>query len=114
MSAITTHVLDTCSGKPGVGITVVLERKTHSAGWQKVAEGMTNADGRLNDLIPTNEAFLPGHYRLTFETAPYFLINDLEGFFPQVSIMFVVKDPMQHYHVPLLLSPNGYSAYRGS
>lgn len=114
MSAITTHVLDTVSGKPGAGIEVILERKTHSAGWQKLAEGMTNADGRLNDLLPTTEAFLPGHYRLIFEIAPYFLMNDREGFFPQISIMFVVKDPVQHYHVPLLLSPYGFTTYRGS
>ena len=114
MSAITTHVLDTASGLPGVGISVVLERKTHSAGWQKMAEGMTDANGRLNDLLPPSEAFLPGHYRLVFETGTYFLVNNREGFFPQVSITFVVKDPAQHYHVPLLLSPFGFSAYRGS
>ena len=114
MSAITTHVLDTASGKPGAGISVSLERKTHSAGWQKLAEGMTDANGRLNDLLPTSEAFLPGHYRLIFETGPYFLINNREGFFPQISITFVVKDPAQHYHVPLLLSPFGFSTYRGA
>ncbi len=114
MSSITTHVLDTVSGHPGAGIPVVLERKSHSAGWQKIAEGMTNADGRLNDLLSPSEAFLPGHYRLIFETGPYFLIHDREGFFPQISIMFVVKDPVQHYHVPLLLSPFGYTTYRGS
>jgi 5-hydroxyisourate hydrolase len=114
MSAITTHVLDTVTGKPGAAIAVVLERKTHSAGWQRVAEGMTNSDGRLNDLLSPTEAFLPGHYRLIFEIGPYFLIHGLEGFFPQISIMFAVKDPLQHYHIPLLLSPFGYSVYRGS
>ncbi len=114
MSSITTHVLDTASGQPGAGISVVLERKTHSAGWQKIAEGMTNADGRINDLLPHSEAFLPGHYRLIFESGPYFLVHDREVFFPQISIMFVVKDPIQHYHVPLLLSPFGFSTYRGS
>ncbi len=114
MSFITTHVLDTTSGKPGAGIAVILEKKTHSAGWQKVSEGLTNADGRLNDLMSPSEAFLPGHYRLIFETGPYFLLNGQDGFFPQVSIAFVVKDPSQHFHVPLLLSPFGYSTYRGS
>jgi 5-hydroxyisourate hydrolase len=114
MSSITTHVLDTASGKPGAGIPVILERKTHSAGWQKMADGMTNSDGRINDLVPPNEAFLPGHYRLIFETGPYFLLQNKEVFFPQISIMFVAKDPMQHYHVPLLLSPFGYTTYRGS
>jgi 5-hydroxyisourate hydrolase len=114
MSPITTHVLDTTLGRPGAGIAVVLERKTHSAGWQKIADGMTNSDGRINDLLASNEAFLPGHYRLTFETGPYFLVSGQDGFFPQVTITFVVKDAAQHYHVPLLLSPFGYSTYRGT
>ncbi|CAN5484275.1 hydroxyisourate hydrolase [soil metagenome] len=114
MSAITTHILDTSTGKPGAGISVVLERKSHSAGWQAIAEGMTDIDGRLNDLLDTREVFLPGHYRLIFETGPYFLLQNVECFFPQITVSFVVKDPMQHYHVPVLLSPFGYSTYRGS
>ncbi len=114
MSAITTHILDTASGKPGAGIPVVLERKTHSAGWQAIAEGMTDINGRVDDLLSTREAFLPGHYRLIFEIGPYFLMQSIECFFPQVTVSFVVKDPMQHYHVPLLLSPFGYSTYRGN
>lgn len=114
MSSITTHVLDTSIGKPGAGITVVLERKTHSAGWQKLAEGMTDVNGRLNDLLPPNEAFLPGHYRLVFEVGPYFLLNEQDGFFPQISIAFAVKNASEHFHVPLLLSPAGYTTYRGT
>ncbi|MBV9214664.1 MAG: hydroxyisourate hydrolase [Acidobacteria bacterium] len=114
MSAVTTHVLDVSVGKPGMGIPVVLERKTHTSGWQAIADGITNADGRVNDFLSTREAFLPGHYRLIFETGPYFLLSNIECFFPQVTISFVVKDPMQHYHVPLLLSPFGYTTYRGS
>jgi 5-hydroxyisourate hydrolase len=114
MSAITTHVLDTSSGNPAAGIPVVLQRKTHSAGWQALAEGTTNVDGRINDLFPENEAFLPGHYRLIFDTGAYFLLRNLECFFPQVTVSFVVKDAQQHYHVPLLLNPFGYSTYRGS
>jgi 5-hydroxyisourate hydrolase len=113
-SPITTHVLDVSTGRPAAGIAVVLERKTHTVGWQSIADGITNIDGRINDLIHSNEAFLPGHYRLIFETGPYFLVHDREGFFPQVTISFAVKDPSQHYHVPLLLSPFGYSTYRGS
>jgi 5-hydroxyisourate hydrolase len=113
-SPITTHVIDTARGKPGAAIPVVLERKTHTVGWQAIAEGITDMDGRLNDLIDPSEAFLPGHYRLIFETGPYFLLHNAEGFFPQVTISFVVRDPTQHYHVPLLLSPFGYTTYRGS
>ena len=114
MSAITTHVLDLSLGKPGEGIPVVLEKKTHSTGWQAIAEGLTDADGRIADLLPANRAFEAGHYRLSFETGGYFLTHEVECFFPQITINFVVKDPAQHYHVPLLLSPYGYSTYRGS
>ena len=114
MSPITTHILDTTAGKPAAGIPVVLERKTHSAGWQAIAEGITDIDGRINDLLSTREAFLPGHYRLIFEIGPYFLLQSIECFFPQVSVSFVAKDPIRQYHVPLLMSPFGYSTYRGS
>ena len=114
MSGITTHILDTSSGVPAAGIPVVLERKTHSSGWQTVAEGITDIDGRIKDLLPAAEAFLPGHYRLIFDTSAYFAMRNIECFFPQVTIGFVVKDALQHYHVPLLLSPFGYSTYRGS
>ena len=114
MSPITTHILDTTTGLPGAGIPVVLERKTHSSGWQPIAEGISDVDGRVNDLIGVNEAFLPGHYRFLFETGAYFLMRNVECFFPQVVVAFVVKDPALHFHVPLLLSPFGYSTYRGS
>jgi 5-hydroxyisourate hydrolase len=114
MSPITTHILDTTAGKPGAGIPAILERKTHTSGWQKIAEGISDVDGRINDFLSTREAFLPGHYRLIFETGPYFLLQSIEAFFPQVTVSFVVKDTLQHYHVPLLLSPFGYSTYRGS
>lgn len=114
MRAITTHVLDTTVGRPGAGIPVVLERKTHTTGWQMVGEGITDIDGRVNGLVPERDAFLPGHYRLIFETGTYFMLRNMDTFFPQITISFVVKDAQQHYHVPLLLSPFGYSTYRGS
>lgn len=114
MSLITTHVLDTSAGRPAPGIPVVLERKTHSSGWQTIAEGITDVDGRIKDLLPASEVFLAGHYRLSFDTGAYFAVRNTESFFPQVIIGFAVKDPLQHHHVPLLLSPFGYSTYRGS
>ena len=114
MSAITTHILDTATGKPGAGIPVVLERRSHNAGWQKIADGTTDGDGRVNDLLSPDNIFSEGHYRLSFELGPYFLLQGVECFFPQVNISFVVKDASQHYHVPLLMSPFGYSTYRGS
>jgi 5-hydroxyisourate hydrolase len=113
-SQITTHILDIVSGVPGAGIPLTLERKTHAQGWQVIAEAMTDADGRVDGLLEPKQAFLTGHYRLTFDTAAYFAIRNAEAFFPQITISFVVKDAMQHYHVPLLLSPYGYTTYRGS
>ena len=114
MSGITTHVLDQTSGTPAAGVAVVLERKTHTSGWQRMSEELTDADGRVKGLIPTSEVFLPGHYRMTFETGSYFLVRGIESFHPQVTVAFTVKNPAQNYHVPLLLSPFGYTTYRGS
>ena len=114
MSAITTHVLDLSLGKPGAGIPVRLEYRSQSGGWQTIGDGVTDRDGRINDLVSAGRNLEPGHYRLGFETGPYFLLRDVECFFPQVTISFVVKDSVQPYHVPLLLSPFGYSTYRGS
>lgn len=114
MSAITTHVLDTSTGKPAAGIPVVLEHRTHTAGWQRQAEGLTDSDGRIKELLATNHVFTAGHYRLTYDVGPYFLTREVESFFPQITVTFVVKDAHQRYHVPLLLSPFGYSTYRGS
>ena len=113
MSAITTHILDVSIGKPAAGIPVMLEHETHD-GWQLVGRGTTDNDGRLRLLQEQDELFPTGHYRLTFETVDYFTERQVESFYPQVSVTFSVRDASQHYHVPLLLSPFGYSTYRGS
>ena len=110
MSAITTHVLDTAHGRPAAGVPIVLELDRGGGGWQELGRGQTDADGRLRTLLPEGQRPAAGVYRLTFDTAAY-----LDGgFFPTVQITFTVVDPAQHYHVPLLLSPFGYSTYRGS
>ena len=107
MSGITTHVLDTSRGCPAAGVPVVLERAVGS-GWDPVGRGSTDADGRARDLLTS--APEPGRYRLIFDTGSY-----LEaGFYPEVLVTFVVEPGEEHYHVPLLLSPFGYSTYRGS
>ena len=111
MSGITTHVLDTSRGCPAVGVPVALERAVDS-GWQPVGRGMTDADGRVNDLLAS--APHAGRYRLTFDTGAYFRAVGETGFYPEVSVIFVVEQGEEHYHVPLLLSPFGYSTYRGS
>lgn len=103
---ITTHVLNTAEGRPGRGIAVDLER-ADGEHWHKVGSGTTDDDGRCKTLTPPGPV-QPGGYRLTFHTA------DASSFFPVVQIAFVVADGAQHYHVPLLLSPYGYSTYRGS
>jgi 5-hydroxyisourate hydrolase len=114
MSPITTHVLDTSTGKPASGVPVVLELKTNTTGWQMIGEAVTDTDGRIKDFGVADDGLNPGHYRLTFETGQYCHMREVECFFPQVTIAFVVNDTELHYHVPLLLSPFGYSTYRGS
>lgn len=108
MSPITTHVLDTAKGCPAADIAVTLEF-LNKGKWQLIAEGSTDADGRIMDWL--NEAINVGEYRMTFMTALY---HQSKGFFPSVTINFMIDKPEQHYHVPLLLSPFGYSTYRGS
>ena len=110
-SPITTHVLDTSRGKPAAGIKVVLEVQSGSS-WKEIGSGTTSDDGRIADLLAASVS--PGVYRLTFETAEYFQSMKTESFYPKVSIEFEIKNSDAHYHVPLLLSPFGYSTYRGS
>lgn len=102
MAGITTHVLDTGKGRPAQGIKVKLE--ILRAEWEQIGYGITDDDGRLRTLT-TGMPLEKATYRLTFAT---------KGFFPEVAITFRVDDPKQNYHVPLLLSPYGYSTYRGS
>ncbi|MFT5682329.1 MAG: 5-hydroxyisourate hydrolase [Myxococcota bacterium] len=106
MSAITTHVLDTARGCPAAGIPVTLERQ--DGDWSTVSQGTTNADGRIADLLAPG-ALSVGTWRITFDLTDY-----QEGFYPYATIVFRVTDTGAHYHVPLLLSPYGYSTYRGS
>ena len=113
MSGITTHVLDTALGRPASGIRVELARIDAAGRWQTVAQGDTDADGRLRTLLPAGAPIVPGMYRLTFDTAPYFAEQNTAAFYPHVIVTFTVTGDA-HYHVPLLLSPFGYSTYRGT
>lgn len=110
-SPITTHVLDTARGVPAVGVRIVLERETAGT-WSRIGEGTTDADGRLRTLMAGSVS--TGQYRLTFETGNYFRSHGVAVFWETVVIAFVVGDAGGHYHVPLLVSPFGYSTYRGS
>lgn len=114
MSAITTHVLDTSQGRPAAGLAVVLEMQIAGGDWRVVGHGATDEDGRLRSLMPSGLALETADYRLTFDTGAYFASQSRENFYPEVTIVFRVRDAAQHYHVPLLLNPFGYSTYRGS
>ena len=110
-SRVTTHVLDAVSGRPAVGVATRLEHRT-DAGWEPVAGGDTDDDGRIADFGPVD--LDPGVYRVSFATEAYFAGTGQPAFYPEVVIAFTLDDPQAHYHVPLLLSPYAFSTYRGS
>ncbi|UWX96867.1 hydroxyisourate hydrolase [Arthrobacter zhaoxinii] len=110
-SHVTTHILDTGTGRPAAGVAVSLW-SLHDAGDVRVGEGTTDGDGRVGSLGPVE--LEPGTYRIDFATGDYFAATGTDTFFPSVSLTFHLTDPGQHYHVPLLLSPFAYSTYRGS
>lgn len=113
VSALSTHVLDTSLGRPAAGVAVRLER--HEADrWLELGRGQTDADGRCRTLLPEGVSLQQARYRLTFATGDYFAARGVPAFYPHVSVVFEVREPQQHHHVPLLLSPYGYSTYRGS
>lgn len=110
---ITTHILDLSSGKPAAGVRVVLA--TIEDGIRtKVGAGVTDAEGRLRDLVPKAKKLDAGTWELTFETGPYFTARGAQPFHPRIAVMVEITDPAQDYHVPLLISPYGYTTYRGS
>ena len=114
MSAITTHVLDTARGVPAAGIDVELAVR-EGDGWRVAGRGTTNDDGRVAELL--DEPLASATYRLTFATGPYLAASGVDApFFPEVRVEFAIdaSAARTHYHVPLLLSPYGYSTYRGS
>jgi len=114
MMRISTHVLDIARGQPAKDVPVRLERRDDSGMWRLLASARTDQDGRCSEMLPEKEALKPGLYRLGFETATYFAARKLDGLYPLVEITFQVRDGEGHFHVPLLLSPNGYTTYRGS
>lgn len=113
MKSISTHVLDIARGRPAEGVPVKLERQSGASDFTTLKSAKTDADGRVKDLVPAGE-LTAGTYRITFDTLAYFTAQKVEGFYPEAAIVFVVRDAEAHYHVPLLLSPFGYSTYRGS
>lgn len=113
MSGISTHVLDTAAGKPGVGVMVELE-VFEANGWRVLSSQETDHDGRCRNLLPRDAPLKEGQYRLRFKTDAYYKAHALEGLYPMVEITFTVRDANAHMHIPLLLSANGYTTYRGT
>lgn len=113
MSSITIHVLDTALGRAAAGVPVSLDIRAGEE-WNNLARGETNGDGRIAALLAPNHKLARGTYRLTFDTSTYFKSQQGPVFYPLVQVTFEIADPTQHYHIPLLLSPYGYSTYRGS
>ncbi|HEX2313023.1 MAG TPA: hydroxyisourate hydrolase [Thermomonospora sp.] len=111
--SLSTHVLDTRLGRPAAQVPVRLDRYDGGS-WQPLAEASTDEDGRLGGLPGGGADLVAGIHRLRFGTGPYFAAQGVETFYPEVSVIFEVADPSEHHHVPLLLSPYGYSTYRGS
>ena len=113
MSQITTHILDTALGRPAEAVETVLYRLKDQQ-WLEIGRGTTDADGRVSDLYVYSDSLPKGSYRINFATAPYFEANHEDTFYPSIDIQFQIAGDGQHYHVPLLLAPYGYSTYRGS
>ena len=112
MSKITTHILDTTKGKPAEGVNIILYGGENDE-WTELARGKTNTNGRISDLVDKDDLLHYGIYKMRFETKDYFDSHQVKTFYPYVEIIFEIE-PDQHYHIPLLLNPYGYSTYRGS
>jgi 5-hydroxyisourate hydrolase len=112
-SPITTHVLDVSTGRPASSVAVILQVQAAGAEWKELARGVTDSNGRAANLISSGK-LATGNYRLRFDIGAYFAARQAASFFPYVEITFAVGDSAQHYHVPLLVSPYGYTTYRGS
>jgi 5-hydroxyisourate hydrolase len=113
MSRITTHVLDTALGRPAAHLRVRLDALETDGTWNTLAERVTNAEGRVTDLL-ANGKLDARTYRLTFDTREYFAATARPVFYPYVDVVFTIAAPTEHHHIPLLLSPFGYSTYRGT
>ena len=113
VSGVSTHILDTAIGRPAAGVSVYLTRH-ESGAWVEISFQSTDVDGRVKQLLPENGSLTTGMYRLSFATGNYFETQKIVGLYPVVEITFLVRDPAAHYHIPLLITANSYSTYRGS
>ena len=114
MSTISTHILDTSRGRPAAGVNVSLEILNAGEGWSPLSQGVTDDDGRIKQFVLREPRPGPGTYRLVFSVAQYFASLNQPAFYPEVAVAFLIEAGAEHYHVPLLISPYGYSTYRGT
>jgi len=114
MNHISTHVLDTTRGAPASEVPVRLERQDATGNWHLLASANTDHEGRCKQLLPEGETLRAGHYRLTFDTASYYARQKVDGLYPFVEITFAARAGETDFHIPLLLTPNGYTTYRGT
>jgi 5-hydroxyisourate hydrolase len=114
MTRISTHVLDIAQGKSAKDVPVRLERREPAGEWARLNSSHTDSDGRCAQLLPEGETLRAGLYRLAFDIASYHLAHNIEGLYPVVEITFQVREGDTQFHIPLLLSPHGYTTYRGS
>lgn len=110
---LSVHVLNTQDGLPSPGVNVVLEYMENGV-WSKLNSATTDPQGRIRDLFPPDSQLKKGIYKVTFKTGPWFAARNIATFFPEIPIIFQVDGTLDHYHIPLLLSPFGYSTYRGN
>lgn len=113
-SPITTHVLDLIAGRAASKVPVLLEGLDTKGKWKQLGHSYTDADGRVEDLLPAGEPAQPGTYQITFDTQMYFAKRGMDCFYPKVVVQFRLSEPERHHHIPLLLSTYGYSTYRGT
>jgi 5-hydroxyisourate hydrolase len=111
--SLSTHILDTALGKPAADVEILLS-KSRDGIWKALGRGRTDADGRCKTLLQEEEELEAATYRLSFYTRPYFIAQNITPLHPFIDITFEVTDPTQHHHIPLLLTANGYTTYRGS
>jgi 5-hydroxyisourate hydrolase len=114
MATISTHILDTSRGRPAGGVQISLERLNAREGWSPLSQAVTDDDGRVKQFVLTEADLGPGTYRLVFSAEKYFKELNQQTFYPEVIVTFLIEAGAEHYHVPLLISPFGYSTYRGS
>ncbi len=111
---LSSHILDINKGAPAADVKIRLSKlDTQTTSWVQIAEKMTDANGRVKDFLPEDGTNHQGIYKLTYETAPYFKEQQQDTFYPFIEVIFEIKDD-KHYHVPITLSPFGYSTYRGN